>query len=433
VQGQNGDDREDFKVYTEHPRLLLKPQRLKLLRRERERKSARWQQFELLVQGKAAMPEPAFADALMYQVSGDEAAGKRAVDWALASGSDLRQLALVFDWCQPLMSEPQKAAVAKKLRQGIDAAGTPDIPAVRSRVFAAIALADYGAYDAQQSVGNIVRGWWRGTLAPKLKNGAQVLRNAEVYPIYETMHVIRDNLNVDLRDDAAGYFKELPSDQLLAYYPAVYPAAENEYRIPAFNGKGEPDLKAAAMSRAAELSMVAYDNNAVESQFLQGWLIHDRFILRGPQGVPYEFLWANPYQPGLSYFHMPLLIHDRRTGRLFIRSSWEEDATWLGYWDHQAQIFDKGKIQPISLQAQKSSLILGEVAVMGGRPKMQFTVPGDGPVTYFIVGLKPKQVYSIEVDDEELAEANADVGGILTLDFKRKDTVGVRLAERRNN
>jgi len=428
ANAQSAAEPEDLKVYTEHPRLLLKPQRLKLLRRERERKSTRWQQFELLVQGKVAMPEPAFADALMYQIGGDEAVGKRAVSWA-ATGADLRQLALVFDWCQPLLSDAQKAALAKKLQSGIAATGA-DIPTVRSRAFAAIALADYNGYDAQEPIGNIVRNWWRGQLASRLKTGSRVLANAEIYAMFELMHVLRDNLNLDLSDDAPGYFKELPSDQLLGYYPAIYPAAENEYHIPAFTGKGEPDLKVAAMSRAAELSMVAYDSNAVESQFLQGWLIHDQFILRGPLGVPYEFLWANPYQPGLSYFHMPLLIHDTRTGRLYIRSSWEDDATWLGYWDRQAQLFDKGHVQPIAFQAQKGPLVLGEIALLGGHPKMQFKVAGDGPVLFFIVGLKPKQTYSVEVDDEELAEHDTDAGGILTIDFKRKDTVGVRLAER---
>src|SRR6516162_5100239 len=32
-------------VSTDHPRLFLRPQRLRLLRRERERSSMRWQQF----------------------------------------------------------------------------------------------------------------------------------------------------------------------------------------------------------------------------------------------------------------------------------------------------------------------------------------------------------------------------------------------------
>ena len=51
-------------VFTEHPRLFLRPQRLRLLKRERERASVRWQQFETLVVGGAPMPEPGFAWAL---------------------------------------------------------------------------------------------------------------------------------------------------------------------------------------------------------------------------------------------------------------------------------------------------------------------------------------------------------------------------------
>ena len=35
-----------FSIYTEHPRLLLNARRLRLLKRERERTSPRWRQFE---------------------------------------------------------------------------------------------------------------------------------------------------------------------------------------------------------------------------------------------------------------------------------------------------------------------------------------------------------------------------------------------------
>ena len=45
---------EDFHIYKDHPRLLLTPQRLRLLKRERERQSPRWEQFQALMQGKAA-------------------------------------------------------------------------------------------------------------------------------------------------------------------------------------------------------------------------------------------------------------------------------------------------------------------------------------------------------------------------------------------
>ena len=73
---------------------------------------------------------------------------------------------------------------------------------------------------------------------------------------------------------------------LLSYYPPPYPAAENEFHIPFSAVVGEPDLRAAALSRAGELAMVAFDTNAPESQVLQGWLMNDRFLMRGPFGIP---------------------------------------------------------------------------------------------------------------------------------------------------
>ncbi len=95
---------EEYRVYNDHPRLLLTSQRLRLLKRERDRDTMRWHQFSLLVRSAAEMPEPGFALALYYQVTSDEVFGKRAVEWALGPGTDLRQLALVYDWCQTVMT-----------------------------------------------------------------------------------------------------------------------------------------------------------------------------------------------------------------------------------------------------------------------------------------------------------------------------------------
>src|ERR1700729_1929183 len=82
---------EDFHVFTDSPRLFLTKQRLRLLQRERERDSIRWQQFDALVEGGAPMPEAAVAQALYYQVSGNAAAGRKAVEWALTGpATDLR-------------------------------------------------------------------------------------------------------------------------------------------------------------------------------------------------------------------------------------------------------------------------------------------------------------------------------------------------------
>src|ERR1035441_8163640 len=129
---------EPVTVSTDHPRLFLRPARLRLLKRERERASARWQQFDALMAGNAPMPEPGLAEALDYQISGNAAAGRQAVAWALGPGDDLRQLALVFDWCQELLSEAQRRDLAARIQKGMAAAADDSMAAVRSRVLAAV-------------------------------------------------------------------------------------------------------------------------------------------------------------------------------------------------------------------------------------------------------------------------------------------------------
>jgi hypothetical protein len=415
---------EDFKIYVEHPRLLLKPQRLRLLRRERERRSQRWAQFETLLVGKVAMPEPGFSDALFYQIAGDETAGKRAVTWAVGTGNDLRQLAIVNDWCQPLMSDIQKKAIEQKIERGLaQTAAANDFSTVRARAMAAISV---GASDPLEKV---VRVWWRQKMAPALKEGSRTLDRSEIYPLFEMMHSIRDNVSIDMRESAPKFFQDLPASLLLTYYPAIFPAAENDYRIPVYPGGADPDLNVAAMSRAADLSIVSYDSNSHESQFLQGWLIHDKFMLHGPLGAPYEFLWANPYQPGLSYFYLPLRFHDDIAGRLFLRSSWDDDALWLGYFGGKVQVFRDGMVQAMSLASQKGPTIVGDSAVLLAKPPMKLDLPPDHPVFYFLVGLKPDHKYLVEADDEELTELETDHGGILPLLVQRKEGYGLRIAE----
>src|SRR5450432_2579588 len=110
----SGQERPDsFRVYTESPRLLLRPQRLKLLRRERERRSLRWDQFETLWTGNAPFPELGWAQALRYQLTDDREAGTRAVAWAVGPADatkpdDVRQMAIISDWCAPLIAGDDK-------------------------------------------------------------------------------------------------------------------------------------------------------------------------------------------------------------------------------------------------------------------------------------------------------------------------------------
>ena len=416
-------------VFTEHPRLFLRPQRLRLLKRERERASPRWQQLETLVAGNAPMPERGFAWALYFQVAGNQEFGRKAIVWALTAAADLRQQALVFDWCQDLLSDAQRRDLTARLAKGIADTADQGIPAVRSRALAAIALYDHAPQTPQRALDATVHQWWERRMVPGLRGGKSLVARDDAYALWELLHAVRDNTNLDLRESVPHFFKDFPIEHLMSHYPAIFPGAENEYRIGITRKAGEPALQAAALSRAVEMAMVALDVNAAESQVLQGWLMHDRFMLRGTHGAPYEFLWANPYQPGLSYYHVPLIYHNADFGKLFVRSSWDDDAEWFGYFDGAIQMFSDGQLTPLSGQLNAPPISLKEATICFGQRTRKFHVTLDEEEAVFILGLEPAHSYQVEIDDEEVFEADTDRGGILQLDMPHDKPVGVRIKE----
>jgi hypothetical protein len=421
---------EPLAVFTEHPRLLLRPQRLRLLKRERERSSARWQQFEALVAGNAPLPERGFAWGLYSVVAGHKDMGRQAVIVALSGELDLRQEALVFDWCQDLMSDDQRKQLAALLEKAIAAPPLEPttIAAIRSRVLAAIALYDHVPKSPQRELERVVRQWWQARVVPALKSGHNAIARDDAYPLWEMFHALRDNTNLDLRESVPKFFKDFPIEHLMSHYPATFEGPDNQYRI-GLSLTGEPDLHMAALSRAAELEMVAFDTNAAESQVLQGWLMHDHFILRGTFGAPYEFLWANPYQPGLSYNLVPLVYHNPDFGKLFLRSSWEEDAQWFGLFDGNMQIFADGHPSRVNPQLDSPPISLTSATLCFAMRQRKFKLKLEPDEDVFLLGLEPKRVYQVEIDDEEVYEASADAGGILALDLPHGKPVGVRLRE----
>jgi hypothetical protein len=339
---------------------------------------------------------------------------------------------LVLDWCQPALSAEQRRALVNKLKTALARRPGADPSAMRARVFAAIAMADEpDAGPVAPVLEQAVTSWWRKQTAPAWKSGKQSLSREQLYALLETLHAVRDNLNIDLRDNAGKAFAELPSELLLSYYPAIFPAPENDYRVPVYDGNGDPDLRTATISRVLELAIVGYDPNMRSSQFLQGWLMHDKFVLRGPYGAPYEFLWANPYLPGLSFYHMPLFFHDERRGELYARSSWDDDARWVGYRRGRAQVFQDGKryaLDPASARARE--IDLGDLSIVAGSSVSRLDRKPDQPPTVFVIGLKPRSVYAVEIDDEELAELTTDAGGILPLPSGRTDARMIQIRER---
>jgi hypothetical protein len=419
LSAQNRPD--GFRVYSESPRLFLRPARLKLLRRERERQSLRWEQFESLWNGNAPFPEPGWTAALRYQIAQDEGAGKRAVAWAAGPGNDVRQLALVADWCAPLLAGPDQTRVFGKLQRAIEGGPPKTIGEARNKALAAIALNDAQPDAAEKALREVFEGFWLAAFVASLREAKSRVPNAEACAMMELLHAVRDNINFDLRDTFPKWFRDYPVIHLMAHYPAPWPASENEFRVPADREiqKSGPDITKAALSRAAELAMVAYDSNSPETQLLQGFLMNDRFLMRGTFGIPYELMWANPYQPGLSYYHVPLAQHDEIGGQLFVRSSWEDDASWIGFFEGQLQLFRDGAVTRVDPLVAHEPMDIEEATVFFGRNAKKFQVPrrktDEALDDVFIVGLEPKRAYHVEVDGEEMIEDAADPGGIIFL------------------
>jgi hypothetical protein len=435
---------DGFKVYTEAPRLFLRPARLRLLRRERERRSLRWDQFETLWNGGVEFPEFGWTAALRYQIAQDNAAGTQAVSWGVAkatapgavSENVARQLALIADWCAPLMQAADKTAIEGRLERyaaaPIPAAGLT-LAGARTRALAAIAISEARPAASEKALRDLYEGFWMKTFIPALLSAKAHVPNPDANALIELMHAFRDNLDFDLRENFARWYKDYGPIHILAHYPEPFPASENEYRIPADPQLDQhgPDIAKATLSRAAELAMVAYDANAAETQLLQGFLMNDRFLMRGTLGIAYELMWADPYQPGLSYYHVPLVAHDSIGGELYVRSTWEDDAQWLGFFGGQLQLFGNGELKHIDPQSAHEPMDLEEATVFFARNADQFRVPPRKPPApsqdadpedtadpmpvddVFILGLRPGAPYHVEVDGEGMFEASSDPGGIV--------------------
>jgi hypothetical protein len=274
----------------------------------------------------------------------------------------------------------------------------------------------------------VVEQWWRGELAPALLAGRATIPLHEVSALVEILHAIRDNLKIELEEAAPPYFHELPQYQLLGNYPAPLAGPENEYAIPVYKEAGEPDLNRAALARSGDLSLVAYDNNRLENQYLQGWLMQDRLEMRSGFGAPYEFLWANPYQPGLAYAQLPTFFYDKNSGVLFARASWDEDALWFGLYDGEAQVFQDGHITVLSkggpVPSRAKAIQLGAIGIVPGANPVQFSLAGS---TTLVVGLKAQRKYVVEIDDQEMRELETDRAGTLAIESPAGRMDGVRV------
>jgi hypothetical protein len=260
------------------PKLLLTPQRLKRLQRDRERQTDRWLNFEQRVKTVPDSSERGFELALYYAITGDEQRGKEAIRWALTHQCEVRQVALVRDWAAPLVS----ASDGQQF-------GTRPCPNYHPRPFAQRRDTFFmrRALDQENNEGSADFG------------GPGLSDPEELYAAIE----------LSVAERSRGGFSDVTARYLLSFAPA-------ELEHPAW------------LKHIIALALVTLNPNAEESQFLQGWAMEDRFTLRDGPGVAYEFLWADPYLPGISYQNMePWLYSDK--GSLIARGGWSQQACWI--------------------------------------------------------------------------------------------------------
>jgi hypothetical protein len=276
------------------PKLLLTPQRLRRLQRDRERQTVRWLNFENRVKSVPDSPERGFELALYYAVTHDEKRGRDALQWALAHKCDTRQAALILDWCGALLSEAERQQLTAK---PCDATSSQNLAAeIRDALFARIARDGSGSADRSRD------------LISWLQEG-NFQDGEALYAACEYLSALRTTQHVDPRREAREFFSALPAEVLLALKPG-------EAEHPKWT------------THIAALALVSLDPNLEESQYLQAWAMQTQQTLREGPGVAYEFLWADPYLPGVGYENLDPWIYDP-SGRLFARMGWDSNACWV--------------------------------------------------------------------------------------------------------
>jgi hypothetical protein len=251
---------------------------LRRLQRDCQRQTARWQNFEARVESVPDSPQRGFELALYYAVTHDEKRGRQAIDWALTHACDRMQFPLILDWCRDLISEEQR----RKLN--------------------ALACAMPNPSDAE--------------LVRSLEAGG-FLNAPALYEACEHLIVLRSTDRDDPRRQSPQFFSQLPVEFLLSLRPAQIE---------------HPDW----MTHIAALALVAVDPNLEASQYVQGWAMEDRQTIREGPGVAYEFLWADPYLPGVGYQNLDPWVYDAN-GRLFARSNWDPNSCWIAISTHGVQ------------------------------------------------------------------------------------------------
>ena len=437
----------EFRVYEEHPRLFLDAGRLARLSKEVDRQSLRWRALRAHVDAGTVFPEQPLVDALRFQVEGDEVAGERAVEWSrelaedrIATASDLRLAALVYDWCHQLFDAATRETVGDAMAGAVGEVlpqGGLDPGLLRAAILASISLAgDWEGSEAALS--ELLGTHWQNEIRPALRLGGLSDDGAALIAILETSLAVRRNLETDLLRPAAQALAALVRTRLLGYYPLDIETSGGIARRPSRFGTDEQLASVQApLYRIADMLLVAYESNLREFQFLQGLVHDDRYLLRSPMALPYEFLWVNPYLPGLTPQSAPMLAHDPVRGRLYARLGWQRPSTWIGYAQGRLQVLSGDELSATADFESLSPMYFPDAAVVPVVPPAKVVLSWQGgrknaPETaaIYFIGLREDETYSLRVGGRAARLVQAGKGGILVLrsdaDSTKRDRIDLR-------
>src|SRR5262249_18563236 len=150
-----------------------------------------------------------------------------------------RQRALIADWCRASESDSERSQL---LATRAKASSQGPIEAARDALFTQLVLG--------KASRESVREQWSQLLPPIQRDPRSCLPS--LYALFEFLDAVDKNFRLDLRQDDAHLFANLPSLFLMAMSP---PSLET------------PDWG----TRAAGLMMVTLDPNLQSSSFVQGW------------------------------------------------------------------------------------------------------------------------------------------------------------------
>ncbi len=287
------------------PKLLLSPDRMKRLDREHTRQTERWKNLQDRVNTVPDSPERGMELALVAVASKNPELAAKAIQWAKDHPQEARQVALVVDWCGDKLTAAQREEILGVAWRAYGKRPAAEIDPVRYRDGLMLRV------EREAQFPEDISRWWDGIL-PHLKSHDRnwLTDPTELYALYEIVDLVRQNTRNDLRSDNAMLFRALPIEYLLSLHP-------QEVESPAWQ------------TRAAALILVAIDPNLAAAQYLQGWALEDPQVMRSGPGVAYEFLWANAYLPGISYYNLDPWSYDQDASLLYARTSWESDACWI--------------------------------------------------------------------------------------------------------